>query len=164
MARNSAAAAPASIWPWQLGRARESCGCSWWWWEAIAPCSSLRFATCRTKSTGATTVLLDSISFEYAHKSSSSTSTSFTNSLPHYPIGNPTPPRRAPLHGSTRGRRRGGRGGCGRCRGRAARGWDGEGLVVWAERVKGEPYRSRKNGASRASRRKKKLTTGPPWQ
>ena len=42
----------------------------------------------------------------------------------------------------------------------AARGWDGEGLVVWAERVKGEPYRSRKNGASRASRRKTKLTTG----
>jgi len=82
-------------WPWQLGRARESCGCSWWWWEAIAPCSSLRFATFRTKSTGATTVLLDSISFEYAQKSSSSTSTSFTNSLPHYPIENPTPPCRA---------------------------------------------------------------------
>ena len=41
-----------------------------------------------------------------------------------------------------------------------ARGWDGEGLAVQAERVEGEPYRSRKSGTSRASRRKTKLTTG----
>ena len=34
----------------------------------------------------------------------------------------------------------------------AARGWDGEGRAVQAERVEGEPYRSRKSGASRARR------------
>ena len=45
----------------------------------------------------------------------------------------------------------------------AARGWDGEGLAVQAERVEGEPYRSRKSDASRASKRKTKLTTGPTW-
>ena len=109
-------------------------------------------------------MLLDSISFEYAQKSNRAVAHQLHSRIRCHIIQLEIPPLPAALP-CTVLLEDGGVGdvvaaAVAEAERLATRGWDGEGLTVQAEHVEGEPYRSRKSGASRASKRKTKLTTG----